>query len=122
MRNFKALVTVGNYNEKINYKVNITVDEKNKSLFYLENDAKKTFVLYEYTSNILKRDNEEIYMVLNFIENQTTVNNLFLKKVNNSLDLEIFTNKILKDNNKIQIEYELNHEKYIFKIEKQEGE
>lgn len=117
MLKFKVLITIKSQNTDIKYKTEATYNEKNNYLYYFETDEDKTFAIYDFTKNILKRDNLKMYQELQFLKNNITINQINLKDLNRSLEIEIFTSNIISDKPNITVNYLLNAEKYLYKIE-----
>lgn len=112
---------------KINIKVSILQDknknvfttighyqEHNKILTYKEKD--NTLVTYDYTKNILTRNNQDILMKYQFIKNKVTTGTILIKDFNKYVDLDIYTDKIIIDNQNIEIQYKT-EDNFIYKIE-----
>jgi len=117
MLKFKVLITIKSQNTDIKYETEATYNEKNNYLYYFETDEDKTFAIYDFTKNILKRDNLKMYQELQFLKNNITINQINLKDLNRSLEIEIFTSNIISDKPNITVNYLLNAEKYLYKIE-----
>lgn len=118
MENFNAKITIKNNEEITYYEVNASYDKEKNYIYYVEKDALKTVAIFNYKENILKRDNEKMYLELNFVNNKKTTNTMLLKELNQTSYIELFTNKIIKNKENIEIEYNLFDEKYLYKIEK----
>lgn len=109
---------------KINLKNNdeIVIDNKlffglktDNKITYYEDDIKVSLILEDSIS--LKRSNEEYEIELIFNKEKETVGKYLLKKDNLSLPLYIITDKIIVGNNLIEINYQLNEEVFLFKLE-----
>ncbi len=120
MEKFNAKITVKNKEETILNEIDVNYDKEKQYVYYIEKDDLKTVTIFNYKENILKRDNEKMYLELKFENNKTTTNNMFLKELGKKIELDLFTNKIIKNKENIEIEYNLFDEKYIYKIEKQD--
>jgi len=117
MLKFKVLITIKSQNTDIKYETEATYNEKNNYLYYFETDEDKTFAIYDFAKNILKRDNLKMYQELQFLKNNITINQINLKDLNRSLEIEIFTSNVISDKPNITVNYLLNAEKYLYKIE-----
>lgn len=117
MLKFKILITIKSQNTDIKYETEATYNEKNNYLYYFETDEDKTFAIYDFAKNILKRDNLKMYQELQFLKNNITINQINLKDLNRSLEIEIFTSNVISDKPNITVNYLLNAEKYLYKIE-----
>lgn len=106
----QATITVKNEKETIIDKV--LMEEKNKKLNYLEQDT--TNVFFDQEKKLLIRENKEIYMELSFQEEKGI---LYQKELGKTLNLKLKTIKIIILNNKIEIQYEIENERYFYKIE-----
>ena len=110
---YESLVTVNNNSSK----VNINDFKKDSYLYYIDDDLEKTVNIYDYKNNILKRDNEKIYLELKFDMKKKTIGTLEIKDLNKKIELDIETKKLIKNDKLIEIRYILNDEEFIYKIE-----
>lgn len=76
---------------------------KSNIIFNYNNDQYK----YDCKNKVLIKENEESILILEFKKNKYTVSNYYIKKLDIYIDIKILTNKLITDNNKIHIEYEL---------------
>ena len=113
MNCYKSLVTVNNNSNE----VNITDNEEENYLYYIESDDEKTVNIYDYKNNILKRDNEKIYLELKFDMKKKTIGTLEIKDLNKKIELDIETKKLIKTDKLLEIRYILNDDEFIYKIE-----
>ena len=114
---------------KINIKVKLNgVDEnvdliisalktKNK-INYNENNIKVTIILNE-KEVIMKRICNEYEIEFKFIEKENTISNYKLFGVSKIFDLETYTNKLLVDDDKLVIDYNLEGNDFSFILEVQ---
>ena len=114
---------------KINIKVKLNgVDEnidlttsaiktKNK-INYNENNIKVTIILNK-KEVIMKRVCNEYEINFKFIEKEKTISNYKLFGVSKIFDLETYTNKLLVDDNKLVIDYNLEGNDFSFILEVQ---
>lgn len=117
MQKFKVLVTIKSYCQDVTYQTEATYNESKNYIYYFEQDDDKTIAIYDYNTNILKRDNLKISQKLEFIKDKITINKMEIKDLDKSLELEIFTSDIISNSPAITINYSLNAEKYLYKIE-----
>lgn len=113
MNCYKSLVTVNNNSNE----VNITDYEEESYLYYVDSDADKTVNIYDYKNNILKRDNNSIYLELKFDVNKKTKGTMEIKELDKKIDLDIETKKLIKTDKLLEIRYILNDDEFIYKIE-----
>lgn len=83
-----------------------------KEIIYYEKDNTKA--IYNYQKDILIRDNNELYLEINFRNNEMIV---FVKEINKKLKLPIKTEYIKKATNKLEIKYINDNNINIYKIE-----
>lgn len=109
---------------KINLKNNdeIIMDNKlfsglksDNKITYYEDDIKVNLILED--NILLKRSNEEFEVELVFNEKKETSGKYLLKKDNLFLPLYIIADKIIVGNNLIVINYQIDEEKFEFKLE-----
>lgn len=116
MQKYKILVTISKEKEENKSLLEAIYNKEKNYLYYVEDDKEKTVNIYDYNQNILKRDNLKLYLELNFLKNEITKNKMLIKDLNNSINLEIKTEKIEIKNKDVTIIYKLNDEKYLYKI------
>ena len=95
------------------YDVDIFVNKNNNEISYVEKDNYKTFVSYDYKNNILKRDNNIMYMEFDFGHEKGYI---LEKNINKKFDIEINVGSIDITSNSIEIEYFSNGEFYKYSI------
>lgn len=93
------------------------ISSKNK-IVYNENNIKVTIILNE-KEVIMKRICNEYEINFKFIEKNKTISNYKLFGVSKVFDLETYTNKLLIDDNKIIIDYNLEGNDFSFILEVQ---
>ena len=118
MVNEKYKVSITNKEKKEEYSVELNKSTEKHMFYYKE--PNKTACILDYENNILKRDNEEMMLEIHFIPNEKTNNKIYIKELNNSINLEIFTKEITKEEDKYIVIYESNNEEFIYKIEKED--
>ena len=85
---------------------------------YNENNIKVTIILNE-KEVIMKRVCNEYEIEFKFIEKENTISNYKLFGVSKIFDLETYTNKLLVDDNKLVIDYNLEGNDFSFILEVQ---
>ena len=95
------------------YDVDIFVNKNNNEISYVEKDNYKTFVSYDYKNNILKRDNNIMYMEFDFNNEKGYI---LEKNINKKFDIEISVESIDITSNNIEIIYYSNGEFYEYSI------
>jgi hypothetical protein len=110
--NIKSILENKNTKEIINY--NIKGILNNNKLSYIEND---TLVNIDFSNDniIMKRIlKDKTEMLFDFKLNEVTI--CIYKIYNRNLKLNIFTNNIKKENNYVEIDYDIEEEKLNFKL------
>ena len=85
-----------------------TIESKynnNELLFNYDNDTIKISI--NKNNIIMQKENNESLLTFNFIESKKTDCKYFIKELNFYIDTKVLTNKLLIEENKIYIEYEL---------------
>lgn len=111
---------------KINIKISILNNETNNTLEtlgikddnkikYKEKDG--TLTIIDLDNYELIRDNNELRMNYIFKENEGTTGTITIKEYNKNIDVVIKTNKVELNNNNISIEYEIENNKFIYRLE-----
>ena len=113
---------------KITIKVTLitpeTTDEKTynaiyhpeeNSIVYKEED--KTTSKIELTNQRLRRENEKIFMEYTFDEEKETKGIVTVKSLQKTLELNLKTRKIDKENQNIEINYVLENDEYKYKLD-----
>lgn len=117
MTTFEGIITIQTKDNKENYKTTIYYNQDEKNIKYIEPD--KTATIFNYEQNILKRDNDQMSLEFKFCEKEKTINSIIIKDLNKTMELEIYTKKIIKEDNNIIIIYEMNDSEFTYKIEKE---
>lgn len=89
------------------------VEIKNDKIYYLDNDERKTNVLFDYKDSILIRENKEFYMEYNFSNNKGII---FMKDLRKTININLNTINISKKDSIIEIIYEIDAELYEYQI------
>lgn len=118
LENYNVLITINSTSNNNSFKTTLTHLKEKKQLYYVDKDKEKTVNLFDYDNNILTRDNEKIYLELKFKKNKITQNKLLIKEMNSTTYISIKTNDIIVSENLILLDYNIDNEHYIYKIEK----
>lgn len=114
-------IKVNGYIKNITNNEIININEKaiknqNKITYEIDNTRNTLHVMKDKVNLI--RENHEFRNELIFIENQNTESIYEIKENNYIINLNIYTNKIIKENNCIKIVYTVeNNEQYEYNIE-----
>ncbi len=117
MENYECTISIESIDSKDNYKVEVHDDKEKETLFYKEED--KTITSFDYKNNILTRDNEKMKLTYYFLLNYKTKNKIFIKDLNNEVEVEVITRKLEKTDNYIEVVYEIDNNKFTYRIEKE---
>ena len=109
--NIKVSISNLEYSEKFNTRAII----QDNILKYREKD--KTIVKYYLDSNILERENNKLKLKYNFIIKNNTTGKIFSKELQKEVPISIYTNKILRQGNNIIVEYKIEKNIFIYRIE-----
>lgn len=95
-----------NNNDEIFIKQKIESKYKNNELlFKYDNESIKISINKD--NIIMQKENNESLLTFNFMESKKTDCKYFIKELNFYIDTKVLTNKLLIEENKIYIEYEL---------------
>ena len=111
----KIKISVSIINNELSNIIKTTAIKNDNILKYKEED--NTTVLFDYKKKELKRENNEIKMLLVFKKNKKTKGSIFIKELNKIVDINIYTKEINKNNNNIEIEYTIDENKHLYRIE-----
>ncbi len=113
MPKIKIKVTISN---NITNSYEVMAIKTDNTIKYQEPD--KTKIAYEYDNQKLIRENEEIKLEMYFKESRGVI---LYKPINMELDLDIKTINITRNNNDIEIEYQVvnseEQQNFIYRIE-----
>ncbi|MBQ3436187.1 MAG: hypothetical protein IJH13_04145 [Bacilli bacterium] len=109
----KISVKLLSSDEKIAYDVIGDFSSDDSELYYEEEDMYKTSVIYNFLTNVLKRDNREMYLEYNFAEEEGKV---LIKDLDQEMYLDLQVEKINKTKNTITIKYKVNGIDYKYSI------
>ena len=82
---------------------------------YQEKDNTK--VVFNYLDYYLKRENDKIIFEVKFIEEQDVKARYYIKELGKELTLNIKTKSIIKKENKLEINYTIDKDKFLYRIE-----
>ena len=116
MEKVNCLITLSNNENTKNDYLTVHHDPDKKTIFYEEKD--KTTVTYNYETNTLKRDNNDMLIEYQFILNENTTNPIYIKELKNTINIELQTVKLEKTQDKLIISYKIDDNYFTFKIEK----
>ena len=80
-------------------------------------EKNNTYVYIDINRNELIRENDELTMKYIFSENELTKGYIYIKELNQDLELDIKTKLIEKDSNKYKVEYIVEEETFVYEIE-----
>ena len=105
---------------KINIKVSIN-DVENIVKGIIQDDILKYTIKpyktkFNYKTNTIINETEETRLEIAFNEKET-IGKLLYKPTNTKMNLDIKTKRIIKNNYNIEIEYEIEEQKYVYRIE-----
>ena len=102
-------------NEEENKKEEVSAIIEDDKIKYKEKD--NTTVIYDYKSQVLKRKNDKINMLYLFEKDKKTEGFIEIKGMNNKIKIEIKTIIIKRKNYDIEIQYEIENQKFQYQIE-----
>ena len=80
-------------------------------------ESNNTYVYIDINRNELIRENNELNMKYIFNENELTKGYIYIKELNQDLELDIKTKLIEKESNRYKIEYMIEEDTFIYEIE-----
>ena len=95
---------------------------KNKDHIIFKNDDIKYTIKYKNNDIILIRESNEFINQFKFIEGKKTNSEYYIKEYNTNIDVEIMTNKVIINDNYIEINYKIidNDNSFMFILELRE--
>ena len=117
---------MGDYVSKIKVKIQIKNnhgDNKFDTIAILQDEVIKyteednTKVKYNYKNNELIRENNELLMKYSFNSDKITKGEILVKELDRNLDIEIKTKSIDRKDNDLKVEFSIEDEKFIYRIE-----
>ena len=113
MPKIKILVTIKNDANDSTYEtLAITHDD---IISYKEKDG--TLVIYNLDTNSLVRENDELRMDYLFDMSKKTNGTITIKEYNKDVYVSILTKKIERKNNDIEVQYSIENQEFLYKIE-----
>lgn len=109
----KIKVTIKNKEENITYHTSGIIEENH--LKYKEN--KDTTLIYDYEENKLTRENKKLRMDYFFDKKSKTEGTIQVKELGRTITLPIITNKIVRKEEDIEIEYQIEDNIFLWKVE-----
>ncbi len=82
---------------------------------YKEDD--KTIVKFNYRTNELNRENDELKMRYLFSNRKKTIGTIAIKELAKTLNIQISTKKIKRKDYNIEIEFQIEENDFLYKIE-----
>lgn len=113
MSKIKVLVYIKNSEEEKTQETNAILQDN--TIKYKED--KTSLVTYNYREKKLIRETNELRMTYQFEEGKKTTGNITIKNMNKELQLEISTKKIREKENNIEIEFEIEENIFLYRIE-----
>lgn len=117
MKNFECEISIESQDSNDSYKVTVHDDLEKGILFYKEKN--KTITTYDYKNDIFTRENDEMRIQYQFRLNEVTENKVIVKNINSEININIFTKKLEKKSDYIEIIYEIENNEFIYKIKKE---
>ena len=99
------------------YCVPAILKEDEDIIIYKEQDDQRTTASYNYKTKELIRENDSLHMRYIFDKNKNTIGTILVKELNRSLNLTIKTNKILRCDNNIEIDFLVEEQPFNYKID-----
>lgn len=113
MPKIKVKIYITTNGEKTSYEAPAILCDR--VLKYREPD--NTLVIFDMEKRILTRENKDLKMTYNFEENKETEGYIIVKEFNKKIYLSIETKQMKIDETNIFIEFEVEDNKFIYRIE-----
>lgn len=113
MPKIKVLITIKTDNQEEELETCCILEDNN--LKYLEKDKTKVFLNYSKLEII--RENKKIRMELKFDIKKETSGKILIKGIQKEVIIPIKTTKINKNNNNLQLEYQIEDQKFFYQVE-----
>ena len=117
MSKINIKVTIVNAEDTFEYNVPAIYKEDEKVIIYKEQDEQNTSVRFNYITKELVRENESLLMNYTFNKEKNTQGTIYVKGMEKKLDVVVKTIKVVRCDKNIDIEYQIDKDKYIYKIE-----
>ena len=111
----KLNVLIRVINEETTLKYNTTAIITDEVIKYKSNDD--TIEIFDYNNYKLVRENKELRMEYIFNEKETTKGIVFAKELNHTVDVNIKTKKIERNNYDVDIEFSVEENNIKYQIE-----
>lgn len=108
--NIKAIIELTD--EKLVEETSATIEKG--IITYQENNG--TYVYLDINRHELVRENNDMLMKYVFIENEETKGKIFVKELNQEIELEIKTTKIEKEDDKYKVEYIVGNDTFTYEV------
>lgn len=105
-------VTIKNSETTDSYKTKAVL--RDKVIKYTEPDD--TIVIYDYNEDKLVRENDQMKMIYNF-SNNLEDSIILIKDYNRHININLKINRISKNKNNLEIDFEIDKEKFLYRIE-----
>ncbi len=112
--------------EKIKYKLKLKTSEL-EEVFSGEGEKENNkLVLFDgkdvleidLENDLFHRQSEEVTLYYSFIKEKKTLGTIYIKELDQSLKIDILTNNIIKNNNRVVFDFEiLNNDKFLIEVE-----
>lgn len=99
------------------YTVPAILNEEDNTVVYKESDEQQTLTKYNYKTRELIRENDSIKMHYPFNKAKNSRGTILVKELGRTFDLIIKTNKILRCENNIEIDFLVEEQEFNYKIE-----
>lgn len=105
-------VTIKNSETTDSYRTKAVI--RDNVIKYMEPDD--TTVIYDYNEDKLVRENDQMKMIYYFNDNsQDSI--ILIKDLNRHIDLSLKINRISKNHNHLEVDFEIDKEKFLYRIE-----
>lgn len=113
-----AKITLQNAEDNFEYVVPAIYHDDEKVIIYNEQDDQKTLVKFNYITKELIRENDSLLMKYNFNKEKNSQGTIYVKGMEKNLIVTIKTLKLVRwEDNNIEIEYQIENDKFNYKIE-----
>lgn len=117
MSKINIKVTIVNAEDTFEYNVPAIYKEDEKVIIYKEQDEQNTSVRFNYVTKELIRENDSLILNYIFNKEKRSQGTIYIKGMEKKLDVVITTTKITRTDKNIEIEYQIENDKFIYKIE-----
>lgn len=106
-----------NNEQTIEFITNAIYNDNYTEVKYIEDRKQKTKVTYNFVDHKLNRENKELSLEYKWLEKEKTIGKVLVKDINKSMNVEIYTNKLVSHDGNFEIEYLIENQKIIYRIE-----